>query len=88
MNEMLSRELLERLTGFATVSRDSNLEMIDFIRHYLVDLAVAAIPNRPAGPLVIGISRTNWVVRASSHAMFPMRRSRSSSSGGGCNPSQ
>ncbi|MEO8937962.1 MAG: acetylornithine deacetylase, partial [Burkholderiaceae bacterium] len=40
MNEMSSRELLDRLIGFATVSRDSNLEMIDFIRHYLLDLGV------------------------------------------------
>ncbi|KAK47980.1 acetylornithine deacetylase [Caballeronia jiangsuensis] len=35
MNEMTSRDLLERLIGFATVSRDSNLELIEFIRDYL-----------------------------------------------------
>jgi len=40
MSEMSSRELLERLVGFATVSRDSNLELIDFIRHYLAELGV------------------------------------------------
>lgn len=40
MNEMSSRDLLERLIGFATVSRDSNLELIDFIRQYLADLGV------------------------------------------------
>ncbi|CAD6550635.1 acetylornithine deacetylase [Paraburkholderia sabiae] len=40
MNEMSSRALLERLIAFPTVSRDSNLEMIDFIRHTLGDLGV------------------------------------------------
>ena len=32
---MLSRELLSQLVGFATVSRDSNLELIHFIQLYL-----------------------------------------------------
>ena len=36
MNEMSSRALLEALIGFATVSRDSNLALIEFIRDYLV----------------------------------------------------
>jgi len=40
MNELSSRALLERLIAFPTVSRDSNLEMIDFIRHTLGDLGV------------------------------------------------
>ncbi len=40
MNEMSSRALLERLVGFATVSRDSNLELIGFIRDYLAGLGV------------------------------------------------
>ncbi|RKF30709.1 acetylornithine deacetylase [Paraburkholderia fungorum] len=40
MHEMSSRDLLERLVGFATVSRDSNLELIAFIRHYLAELGV------------------------------------------------
>ena len=40
MNEMSSRELLERLIGFATVSRDSNLNMIEFIRQYLATFGV------------------------------------------------
>ena len=40
MNEMSSRALLERLIGFATVSRDSNLELIAFIRDYLEALGV------------------------------------------------
>jgi len=32
MNDGSSRALLERVIGFATVSRDSNLDMIEFIR--------------------------------------------------------
>jgi acetylornithine deacetylase len=40
MNEVASRALLERLIGFATVSRDSNLELIAFIRDYLAELGV------------------------------------------------
>ncbi|MFM0394590.1 acetylornithine deacetylase [Paraburkholderia phytofirmans] len=40
MNDRSSRALLERLIGFATVSRDSNLDMIEFIRRYLDELGV------------------------------------------------
>ncbi|AZC27158.1 acetylornithine deacetylase [Pseudomonas sessilinigenes] len=40
MNDPSSRELLARLVGFATVSRDSNLELIAFIRDYLAGLGV------------------------------------------------
>lgn len=40
MNEPDSRALLERLVGFATVSRDSNLQLIEFIRDYLAGLGV------------------------------------------------
>ncbi|MGC3894902.1 acetylornithine deacetylase [Pseudomonas urmiensis] len=40
MNEQSSRDLLARLIGFATVSRDSNLELIGFIRDYLAGLGV------------------------------------------------
>ena len=40
MSKVSSRELLERLIGFATVSSDSNLELIAFIRHYLAELGV------------------------------------------------
>ena len=40
MNDRSSRALLERLIGLATVSRDSNLEMIEFIRQYLEELDV------------------------------------------------
>lgn len=35
MNEISSRALLEKLISFATVSRNSNLELIAFIRDYL-----------------------------------------------------
>lgn len=40
MNDTSSRALLERLIGFATVSRDSNLEMIGFIGDYLAGFGV------------------------------------------------
>ncbi len=40
MNELSSRDILERLVGFATVSRDSNLELITYIRGYLAELGV------------------------------------------------
>ncbi|TBU78710.1 acetylornithine deacetylase [Phytopseudomonas daroniae] len=40
MNEPSSRALLERLIGFATVSRDSNLQLIEFIRDYLARFGV------------------------------------------------
>ena len=40
MSKVSSRELLEQLIGFATVSSDSNLELIAFIRHYLAELGV------------------------------------------------
>lgn len=40
MSELRSRALLARLIGFATVSRDSNLELIEFVRDYLHGLGV------------------------------------------------
>ncbi|WP_321797997.1 acetylornithine deacetylase [Caballeronia sp. J97] len=40
MSEMTSRDLLERLIGFATVSRDSNLALIEFIRDCLAQFDV------------------------------------------------
>ena len=40
MSESSSRELLARLVGFATVSRESNPELIGFIRDYLAGLGV------------------------------------------------
>ncbi len=40
MHEHSSRVLLARLVGFATVSRDSNLELISFIRDYLAGFGV------------------------------------------------
>ncbi|KRW62565.1 acetylornithine deacetylase [Pseudomonas sp. TTU2014-080ASC] len=38
---MNSRDLLARLVGFPTVSRDSNLELIQFVRDYLESLGVS-----------------------------------------------
>ena len=40
MSELRSRALLETLIGFATVSRDSNLALIEFVRDYLHGLGV------------------------------------------------
>ncbi|AKC69929.1 acetylornithine deacetylase [Pandoraea oxalativorans] len=40
MNEVSSRALLDKLIGFATVSRDSNLALIEFIRDYLAQHGV------------------------------------------------
>ncbi|MDX9663521.1 acetylornithine deacetylase [Pseudomonas sp. P5_152] len=40
MSEPRSRALLARLVGFATVSRDSNLALIEFVRDYLQGLGV------------------------------------------------
>ncbi|AIR87760.1 acetylornithine deacetylase [Pseudomonas cremoricolorata] len=42
MNEPRSRDLLAALVGFATVSRDSNLALIDFIAQYLAGYGVQA----------------------------------------------
>ncbi|QIB03237.1 acetylornithine deacetylase [Pseudomonas fluorescens] len=40
MSELRSRVLLERLVGFATVSHESNLALIEFVRDYLQGLGV------------------------------------------------
>lgn len=42
-----ARELMDKLISFPTVSRDSNLELIDFVENYLSDLGVNAtrVPN-------------------------------------------
>lgn len=42
-----ARALLDRLVGFPTVSRDSNLDLIDFVEEYLDDYGVKAtrVPN-------------------------------------------
>lgn len=42
-----ARELLDRLVAFPTVSRDSNLELIDFVENYLNETGVEAmrVPN-------------------------------------------
>jgi acetylornithine deacetylase len=42
MNERSSRVLLERLIGFATVSRESNLELIAFIERYLAEFGICS----------------------------------------------
>jgi len=40
MNDRSSRALLAELIGFDTVSRESNLDMIEFVRQYLAELGV------------------------------------------------
>ncbi|SAK59820.1 acetylornithine deacetylase [Caballeronia fortuita] len=40
MSDVTSRALLERLIGFATVSRDSNLALIEFVRDYLAQFDI------------------------------------------------
>ncbi|MDF2491406.1 MAG: acetylornithine deacetylase [Pseudomonas sp.] len=42
MSELRSRALLAELVGFATVSRDSNLALIGFVRDYLQGLGVSS----------------------------------------------
>ena len=44
---LTARDLLDRLVSFPTVSRDSNLELIDFVENYLSDLGVESVrvPN-------------------------------------------
>jgi len=42
MSELRSRALLAELVGFATVSRDSNLALIEFVRDYLHGLGVSS----------------------------------------------
>jgi acetylornithine deacetylase len=39
---MNSQELLEKLVGFASVSSDSNLELVDFVSRYLAQFGVTA----------------------------------------------
>jgi len=57
--------MIAKLVGFATVSRDSNLELIEYIRGYLADLGVDSrlVPNTDGskanlfatiGPMVAG----------------------------------
>ena len=41
MNKISSRDLLAELVAFPTVSRDSNLALIEFVRDYLQGLGVA-----------------------------------------------
>ena len=39
---MNARQLIDRLIGFPTVSRDSNLDLIDFVEGYLGDHGISA----------------------------------------------
>lgn len=39
---LTTRELMDRLVAFPTVSRDSNLELIDFARNYLADFGIGS----------------------------------------------
>ena len=39
---LTTRELMHRLVAFPTVSRDSNLELIDFARNYLADFGISS----------------------------------------------
>lgn len=47
MAEMNARELMEKLISFPTVSRDSNLELVDFVEGFLRDLGIDSVrvPN-------------------------------------------
>lgn len=42
MNKRSTKEILATLVGFATVSRDSNLQLVAFIQEYLDELGVAS----------------------------------------------
>ncbi len=44
---LTARELMDRLVGFPTVSRESNLELIDFVEEYLAGFGVKStrVPN-------------------------------------------
>ena len=37
---MTPREILEKLVAFPTVSRDSNLELVDWVEEYLASFGV------------------------------------------------
>ncbi len=39
---LTARDILERLIAFPTVSRDSNLELVDWVEEYLAGLGVTA----------------------------------------------
>jgi len=41
--DLLSTELIRRLVAFDTTSRESNLELIDFVEAYLNDLGVECL---------------------------------------------
>lgn len=78
MSEHSSRDLLARLVGFATVSRDSNLELIGFIRDYLmshgVDSELIYNPQRTKANLFasIGPSDRSGVVLSGHTDVVPV----------------
>ncbi|MBW8355011.1 MAG: acetylornithine deacetylase [Pseudomonas sp.] len=78
MSEHSSRELLARLVGFATVSRDSNLELIGFVRDYLmshgVDSELIYNPQRTKANLFasIGPSDRSGVVLSGHTDVVPV----------------
>jgi acetylornithine deacetylase len=41
-HQLTARDLLDRLVAFPTVSRDSNLELVDFVEAYLADSGIKA----------------------------------------------
>ncbi len=45
--DLTARDLLDRLVGFPTISRDSNLDLIDFVENYLDGFGVSSVrvPN-------------------------------------------
>ena len=62
---MAAVDMIAKLVGFATVSRDSNLELIEFVSHYLAGQGVESrlVPNADGskanlfatiGPMVAG----------------------------------
>ena len=68
MSEPRSRALLASLVGFATVSRDSNLALIEFVRDYLqglgVDCELIYNAERSKANLFATIGSRHCVVRA------------------------
>jgi acetylornithine deacetylase len=44
-----AREILDRLVAFPTVSRDSNLDLVDWVEDYLAGHGVSARRGHPVG---------------------------------------
>jgi len=47
MEELTSRQLLERLVAFPTVSRDSNLALVDWLQAYVTAIGLMIGKRRP-----------------------------------------